>query len=89
MAPTFPLSIVNLLGDPLRKPLIRVDADRVMKLAERLTGLQDYGDCDGSFRGRLNETIDAVLETDWNIVGRFGIRYILHWHLSNRLSTLR
>jgi len=85
MAPTFPLSILNLLGDPLRKPLIRVDADRVMKLAERLTGLHDYGDCDGSFRGRLNETIDAVLETDWNIVGRFGIRYILHWHLSNRL----
>jgi hypothetical protein len=85
MAPTFPLSIVNLLGDPLRKPLIRIDADRVVKLAERLTGLHDYGDSDGSFRGRLNETIDAVLETDWNTVGRFGIRYILHWHLSNRL----
>lgn len=85
MAPTFPLSVVNLLGDPLRKPLIRIDADRVMKLAERLTGLHDYGDADGSFRERLNQTIDAVVETDWNTVGRFGIRYILHWHLSNRL----
>ena len=85
MAPTFPLSIVNLLGDPVRKPLLRIDAQRVMKLAERLTGLHDYGDIDGSFRARLNDTIDAVVQTDWNTVGRFGIRYILNWHLSNRL----
>ncbi|MGB5547343.1 MAG: hypothetical protein WBM74_12295 [Polyangiales bacterium] len=33
----------------------------------------------------MNETIDAVVQTDWNTVGRFGIRYILNWHLSNRL----
>ena len=85
MAPTFPLSMVNLLADPVRKPLLRIDAERVMKLAERLTGLHDYADHDGSFRERLNQTIDAVRQTDWNTVGRFGIRYILHWHLSNRL----
>ncbi|MGB8224123.1 MAG: sulfotransferase [Polyangiales bacterium] len=85
LRPRFPLSLVNLLGDPVRKPLLRVDAERVMRLAERLTGLRDYGDPDGAFRERLNQTIELVLRTDWNTVGRFGVRYILHWHLSNRL----
>ncbi|MGB8330270.1 MAG: sulfotransferase [Polyangiales bacterium] len=56
-----------------------------MRLAERLTGLHDYGDHDGAFRERLDQTIESVLDNDWNTVGRFGIRYILHWHLSNRL----
>jgi len=81
----FPLSWVNLLGDPLRQQLLPVDAGRVMRLAERLTGLHDYGDDDGAFRERLDQTIETVLRTDWNTVGRFGLRYILHWHLSNRL----
>lgn len=56
-----------------------------MKMAERFTGLHDYGDADGSFRTRLEETIAVVRQTDWNTLGRFGVRYILHWHLSNRL----
>ncbi len=73
------------LLDPVRKQLLPVDAEGVMKLAERLTGLHDYGDTDGSFRKRLDETIDTVLQTDWSTLGRFGVRYILHWHLSNRL----
>lgn len=85
MRPTFPLSMVNSIGDPLRKQLLRVDAERVMKLAERVTGLHDYGDSDGGFRERLNQTIESVAKVDWNTVGRFGLRYILHWHLSNRL----
>jgi hypothetical protein len=74
-----------MLGDPLREQLIRVDAARAMKLAERFTGLRDYGDDDAGFRRRLNETIASVLRTDWNTLGRFGLRYILHWQLSNRL----
>ncbi len=82
---SFPLSLVTLLGDPVRKQLLRVDAERVMNLAERLTGLHDYGDGDGGFRRRLDETIETVLQTDWNTLGRFGIRYVLHWQLSNRL----
>jgi len=83
LGPAFPLSLVTLLGDPLRKQLLRVDEKRVMRLAERLTGLDDYGD--GGFRRRLEETIETVLRTDWNTLGRFGLRYILHWHLTNRL----
>ncbi len=75
--------MVTFLGDPLRKQLLRVDEQRVMRLAERLTGLDDYGD--GGFRRRLEETIETALRTDWNTLGRFGLRYILHWHLTNRL----
>ncbi len=85
LGPSFPLSLVTLLGDPLRKQLFPVDAERVMKLAERLTGLHDYRDTDGGFRKRLDETIETVLQTDWNTLGRFGVRYVLHWQLSNRL----
>jgi hypothetical protein len=84
MGPSFPLSLVTLL-DPLRKQLLPIDVERVMKMAERFTGLHDYGDADGSFRTRLEETIAVVRQTDWNMLGRFGVRYILHWHLSNRL----
>ena len=83
LGPTFPLSIFTRLVDPVRHQLLPIDAERVMKLAERLTGLHDYGD--GNLRQRLDETIDTVLRTDWNALGRFGIRYILHWQLSNRL----
>lgn len=82
--PSFPLSLVTWL-DPVRALALPIDADRVTKLAERLTGLNDYGDPDGAFAKRLQDTIDTVLRTDWNTLGRFGIRYILHWHLSNRL----
>lgn len=84
MGPSFPLSLVTLL-DPLRKQLLPIDVERVMKMAERFTGLHDYDDADGSFRTRLEETIAVVRQTDWNTLGRFGVRYILHWHLSNRL----
>jgi len=57
-----------------------------MKRAERLNGLDDYGG-DG-MQQRLEETIDCVLETDWNALGRFGLRYILNWQLSNRLRVV-
>ena len=77
--------MVTLLGDPVRERLLPVDAKRVMKLAEKLTGLHDYGDSTGGFRKRLDETIATVLDTDWNTLGRFGLRYILHWQLTNRL----
>jgi len=54
-----------------------------MAMAERFTGLHDFGPPD--FRDRLDETIASLAQTDWNAMGRFGLRYILHWHLANRL----
>lgn len=84
LGPSFPLSAVLLL-DPVRKQLLPIDVQKAMRLAERLTGLEDYRDPGGGFRARLEETVETVLQTDWNTLGRFGIRYILNWHISNRL----
>ena len=88
LGPPFPLSVVTLLGDPLRKQLIGLDASGAMKLAERLAGLDDYGDEDGGFRNRLDETIETMLRTDWNTLGRVALRYSLHWHLTDRLRVV-
>lgn len=86
--PTFPLSLVNFFGDPLRKQLLPVDAKRALKLAERLTGLHDYGEDEAAFRARLDETVESLLRVDWNTVGRFGVRYVLNWQISNRLRVV-
>ncbi len=77
--------MVNALGDPVRTVILPIDARRAMKLAERMTGLDDYGESAAGLLQRLDETVHVVLRTDWNTLGRFGVRYVLHWHLSNRL----
>ncbi len=82
LRPGFPFSWVNQL-DPLRKQLIPIDARSSMKLAERLTGLHDYGD-DG-FAERLDAAIESIQEIDLSTTGRFGVRYVLNWHLTNKL----
>ncbi|MEM7437005.1 MAG: sulfotransferase [Myxococcota bacterium] len=71
------------LLDPVRHQLLPVDARRAMRFAERVSGLHDYGG--GAMHERLEETIDVVSRVDWNVLGRFGLRYILNWHLTNRL----
>jgi hypothetical protein len=63
--------------------MLPVDTERVMKLAERINGLDDYGG--GDMLKRLEETMESVLQVDWNALGRFGLRYIFNWHLGNRL----
>lgn len=54
-----------------------------MRLAERLTGLHDYGD-DG-FVDRLSDAVESIGEIDLSTTGRFGVRYVLNWHLTNKL----
>lgn len=70
----------------MRRQLLPVDTERVLRLAERLNGLDDYGG-DGVLQ-RLEETIECVLRTDWNALGRFALRYVLNWHLGNRLRAV-
>lgn len=82
LRPGFPFTWVNKL-DPLRERLIAIDAGSSMKLAERLTGLRDYGD-DG-FLGRFEDVLDSIRELDLSTTGRFGARYVLNWHLTNKL----
>lgn len=84
--PTFPLSVFTRVADPVRRQLLPVDTERVLRLAERLNGLDDYGG-DGVLQ-RLEETIECVLRTDWNALGRFALRYVLNWHLGNRLRAV-
>jgi hypothetical protein len=55
LKPSLPFSLVNKL-DVLSKKMIPIDSDRVMKMAERTTGLSDWGE-DG-FQQRLASTVD-------------------------------
>lgn len=81
----FPLSVVNQIGDPLRKQLVRVDLAAAMRTAERVTGLGDFGD-GGGFGRRLAATMASVEQIDWNLIGRFALRHSFHWNLINRLN---
>lgn len=83
LEPRFPLSVLVRLLDPVRERLLPFDVGMAMRFAERTTGLQDYGG--GGFRQRLEETVESVSLVDWNALGRFGVRYMLHWQLANRL----
>lgn len=83
LEPKFPLSWLVRLLDPVRERVLPFDLDAAMRFAERTTGLDDYGG--GGFRWRLEETMQSVGRVDWNALGRFGVRYMLHWQLANRL----
>ncbi|MGD8823554.1 MAG: sulfotransferase [Myxococcales bacterium] len=85
LRPGFPFSWVNRL-DPFRKALIPINAQSAKKLAERLTGLHDYGD-DG-FLERLDAAVSSIQEIDLSTTGRFGARYVLNWHLTNKLRVV-
>ena len=60
-----------------------IDAGRIRVLAERLNGLDDYGG--EGVLDRLDETVASLHQVEWNALGHFGIRYILNYHLGNRL----
>ncbi|MEM9727849.1 MAG: sulfotransferase [Myxococcota bacterium] len=83
LRPGFLLSWVNKL-DPIRKTIVPINARAAMGLAERTTGLADWGDDDGVF-SRLEDAIAGLNEVDLSTAGRFGANYVLHWHLSNKL----
>ncbi len=85
LKPGLPFSLVNKL-DGLSKKMIPIDAERVMKMAERTTGLSDWGD--GGFQQRLEATVDGVNEANLNTTGLFGARYVLNWHLGNKLRVV-
>jgi len=82
LKPGLPFSLVNKL-DGLSKKMIPLDSKRAMKMAERVTGLDDWGD--GGFRARLDAAVDGLNESNLNTTGLFGARYVFNWHLGNRL----
>lgn len=85
LKPSFPFSVVNRL-DRLSQKMIPIDAKRVMRLAERTTGLSDWGG--GGFQDRLDQTIEGLNVLDLNTTGLLGARYALNWHLANRLRVI-
>ena len=85
LKPGLPFSLVNKL-DGLSKKMIPIDSERVMKLAQRTTGLDDWGG--GGFRARLDAAVDGLNDAGLNTTGLFGARYVLNWHLGNRLRVV-
>jgi len=85
LKPGLPFSLVNKL-DGLSKKMIPIDSERVMKMAERVTGLDDWGN--GGFRARLDAAVDGLNDAGLNTTGLFGARYVLNWHLGNRLRVV-
>jgi hypothetical protein len=85
LKPSLPFSLVNKL-DVLSKKMIPIDSERAMKMAERTTGLDDWGN--GGFRARLDAAVDSLNESNLNTTGLFGARYVLNWHLGNRLRVV-
>ena len=85
LKPGLPFSLLNRL-DGLSQKMIPIDVDRVMKMAERTTGLSDWGG--GGFEQRLRETVDGLNEANLNTTGLFGARYELNWHLANKLRII-
>ncbi|MCH2108213.1 MAG: sulfotransferase [Polyangiaceae bacterium] len=67
---------------PLR--LISLDISVVQRLAERKTGLNDWGD--STYLMRLKRMTEAAAERKkMTLTGRFAYRVFLHWHACNRL----
>ncbi|MGB5704585.1 MAG: hypothetical protein WBM48_17325, partial [Polyangiales bacterium] len=60
LGPPFPISVLTRVADPVRHRLLPIDAERVMRLAERINGLDDYGG--GDMLERLEETMECVLQ---------------------------
>jgi hypothetical protein len=85
LKPSLPFSLVNKL-DGLSKKMIPIDSEGAMKMAERTTGLDDWGN--GGFRVRLDAAVDGLNESNLNTTGLFGARYVLNWHLGNRLRVV-
>ncbi len=85
LKPGLPFSALNKL-DRLSEKMIPIDSERVMKMAQRTTGLDDWGN--GGFRARLDAAVDGLNEAELNTTGLFGARYVLNWHLGNRLRVV-
>jgi hypothetical protein len=85
LKPSLPFSLVNKL-DGLSQKMIPLDSERVMKMAERTTGLDDWGG--GGFRGRLDAAVDGLNAANLNTTGLLGARYTLNWYLGNKLRVV-
>ena len=85
LKPGLPFSALNKL-DRLSQRMIPIESERVMKMAQRTTGLDDWGN--GGFRARLDAVVEGLNDANLNTTGLFGAQYVLNWHLGNRLRVV-
>lgn len=80
----FPLRAINTLGGPLAPALISLEEGDLLDVAQRRTGLKDYGD--ESFREPLGVLLKAIREeAHLSAFGRFSSRRLVIQLLSTRL----
>ncbi len=61
-----------------------LDADKMMRSAQRITGLKDFGE-EGGFEERYRATVASLNRVDWHFIGRASVRVNILWNLTNRL----
>ena len=86
LRPRFPFTAINALIDPVRNHVVPLDSSAVMKWAERITGLRDWGG--NGFPERLDAALEGLVEADLSTTGLLGARYTVNWHLCNRLRVV-
>jgi hypothetical protein len=80
----FPLSLVNAVLTPIRRACYPLNADKMKRAAQRITGLTDFGD-DNGFEERYRATVASLNRIDWHFIGRASVRVNVLWSLTNRL----
>ena len=82
----------NLMGDSVggAEHLIPLDPNELVSLAQSITGLSDFGDFDGDWRGRLDSMVTAIEnESNLSVVGRLMTRQEILRSLQTRLYMKR
>ena len=82
-----PLRLFSAMGDPLRQKIVPFTAEHFVRASKRITKLEDFGD-DPEFIARIEAVVDRLNEVDFNLIGRFAVRTMMHWHLINRLHVV-
>ncbi|HPG25320.1 MAG: sulfotransferase [Spirochaetaceae bacterium] len=83
---------VNVMGDSVggADRLVSLDVDELVDLAKTSTGLSDFGDFDGDWRGRLDALVTSMEQhANLNVVGRLLERQEILRCLRTRLFMTR
>ncbi len=84
---TAPIRLFASTFDGVRDKIVPFEAERFLKASSRITGLTDYGD-DPAFRAKVERITESLNQVDFNLIGRFAVRTMMHWHLVNRLNVI-
>lgn len=83
---------INVMADSVggAEHLISLDVPELVARAEKITGLRDFGDFDGDWRGRLEALVAAIeSEAKLSVIGRLQTRQEILRSLETRLFMAR